>query len=320
MKTSRFLALLCTLFIYIGAAFAQPFTFQNRLYDYMLKYYNYGYCAPGESRVNGVNQPMTIYLSEYGQVTIALPDKVLTSLISDCHSDWGLLGCDIVLTGENFKLTFMTTMLGSLTSFQYQGAYYVGGETDKVLAKQMISILDLANDGKFLKGTGGAPLTPEASEAQARARHEAELREQERKARAEAEAARLKAIEEEMRRRQEEEARFRAQPLSARTDAVRVPEVLASFPYGEAMLDKYLQENLKYPAIAQEEGIQGTVIVQFIVERDGSFSSVEVVKSPDPSFKKEAIRLIKSMPRWYPAFSQGSPVPSVVTHPIRFKL
>lgn len=320
MKTPRLFILLCTLFIYSGVAFAGPFIFQNRLYDYMIKYKSYGYSAPGASRIDSFVQPMEIYLSEYGQVTVTFPDKVLTSLISECQSYSGLLGEELVFTGNQFKLTMAISLFGTTTSFQYQGAYYVGVELDKVLATQLLLIFDRVNNGKFLKGTSGAPLTAEASEAQARARREAELREQERKAREEAEAARLKAIEEEMRRRQEEEARFRAQPLSARTDAVQVPEVLASFPGGEAMLERYLQESMKYPILMKEEGIQGSVIVQFIVEPDGSFSSVEVVKFPDPSFKKEAIRLIKSMPHWYPAFSKGSRVPSVVTHSIRFKL
>ncbi|MBQ0136525.1 MAG: energy transducer TonB, partial [Bacteroidales bacterium] len=68
------------------------------------------------------------------------------------------------------------------------------------------------------------------------------------------------------------------------------------FPGGDAAMMKYLSENIKYPVIAQENGIQGRVICQFVVNKDGSIVDINVVRSVDPSLDKEAIRVIKSMP------------------------
>ena len=100
-----------------------------------------------------------------------------------------------------------------------------------------------------------------------------------------------------------------------------VVESMPEFPGGQQALFKYLSENVKYPVIAQENGIQGRVICQFVVNRDGSIVDVEVVRSGgDPSLDKEAIRVIKSMPKWKAGQQRGKPVRVKYTVPVNFKL
>lgn len=100
-----------------------------------------------------------------------------------------------------------------------------------------------------------------------------------------------------------------------------VVEKMPEFPGGQQALFKYLSENVKYPMIAQENGIQGRVICQFVVNRDGSIVDVEVVRSGgDASLDKEAIRVIKSMPKWKPGQQRGKPVRVKYTVPVNFKL
>jgi protein TonB len=100
-----------------------------------------------------------------------------------------------------------------------------------------------------------------------------------------------------------------------------VVESMPEFPGGQAALFKYLSDNVKYPMIAQENGIQGRVICQFVVNKDGSIVDVEVVRSGgDPSLDKEAIRVIKSMPKWKPGKQRGKAVRVKYTVPVNFKL
>lgn len=100
-----------------------------------------------------------------------------------------------------------------------------------------------------------------------------------------------------------------------------VVESMPEFPGGQQALFKYLNENVKYPVIAQENGIQGRVICQFVVNKDGSIVDVEVVRSGgDASLDKEAIRVIKSMPKWKPGKQRGKPVRVKYTVPVNFKL
>jgi len=101
----------------------------------------------------------------------------------------------------------------------------------------------------------------------------------------------------------------------------KIVEQQAEFPGGMKALMKYLAENIKYPVIAQENGIQGRVICQFTVNKDGTIVDIEVVRSGgDPSLDKEAIRVIKSMPKWAPGKQRGRPVRSRFTLPVTFKL
>jgi protein TonB len=100
-----------------------------------------------------------------------------------------------------------------------------------------------------------------------------------------------------------------------------VVESMPEFPGGQQALFKYLGENVKYPVIAQENGIQGRVICQFVVNKDGSIVDVEVVRSGgDPSLDKEAVRVIKSMPKWKPGKQRGKAVRVKYTVPVNFKL
>ncbi len=109
-------------------------------------------------------------------------------------------------------------------------------------------------------------------------------------------------------------------PLAERTDLVSVADQMPLFPGGEqAMLD-YFAKNMRYPALAREMEIEGTVIVQFAVERDGRVSTPEVVKRVDRSLDREALRLIGQMPAWKPALFNGKPQAVKMTLPIRFKL
>lgn len=80
-----------------------------------------------------------------------------------------------------------------------------------------------------------------------------------------------------------------------------------SFPGGESAMKSYLNSNVKYPVEAQENGIQGRVIVQFIIEKNGSISDVKISRSVNPSFDREALRVVKAMPKWNPGKLKGIP-------------
>lgn len=92
------------------------------------------------------------------------------------------------------------------------------------------------------------------------------------------------------------------------------------FPGGPAALMKYLSDNTKYPVVAQENGVQGRVTVQFVVEKDGSISDVHVLRGVDPSLDKEAVRVVKSMPRWTPGKQNGITVRVNYRVPVLFRL
>lgn len=111
-------------------------------------------------------------------------------------------------------------------------------------------------------------------------------------------------------------------PVEEEEDQVvfQVVESMPTFPGGDAALFKYLSDNVKYPVIAQENGIQGRVICQFVVNKDGSIVDVQVVRSIDPSLDKEAVRVIQSMPKWTPGKQRGKAVRVKYTLPVNFKL
>ena len=97
-------------------------------------------------------------------------------------------------------------------------------------------------------------------------------------------------------------------------------EQMPTFPGGEAELMKFIRDNLKYPVIAQENGIQGRVILRFVVSKTGTIDQVTVLRSLDPTCDKEAIRVVKSMPKWIPGKQNGNNVPVYFTLPVVFKL
>lgn len=99
-----------------------------------------------------------------------------------------------------------------------------------------------------------------------------------------------------------------------------VVEVMPSFPGGQGALLSYLSSHVKYPVVAQENGVQGRVTVSFVVERDGSITDVHVVRSVDPSLDREAARVISSMPNWQPGKQNGSAVRVKFNVPVQFKL
>ncbi len=99
-----------------------------------------------------------------------------------------------------------------------------------------------------------------------------------------------------------------------------VVEQMPSFPGGQGALMKYLSENIKYPVVAQENGVQGRVVVSFVVERDGSITDVNVVRSVDPSLDREATRVVKAMPKWIPGKQNGSAVRVKYNVPVSFRL
>lgn len=92
------------------------------------------------------------------------------------------------------------------------------------------------------------------------------------------------------------------------------------FPGGDSEMYKWLSSQIQYPAAASEEGIQGRVVVQFIVEENGSISHVNVVRGKHPALDAEALRVVKKMPRWNPGRNNGQPVRVVYNLPVTFKL
>lgn len=92
------------------------------------------------------------------------------------------------------------------------------------------------------------------------------------------------------------------------------------FPGGTAALMKWLGNNVRYPQMALENGISGRVIVKFVVEKDGSVSGVTLVRGVDKDLDREAIRVVKSMPKWQPGKNNGQAVRCYFNLPVNFKL
>ena len=99
-----------------------------------------------------------------------------------------------------------------------------------------------------------------------------------------------------------------------------VVEQMPAFPGGDAALMKYLSENIKYPKAAEKAGEQGRVVVNFIVEKDGAISNVNVVRSVTPTLDAEAVRVIKAMPKWVPGKQDGKFVRVKYNVPVSFRL
>lgn len=97
-----------------------------------------------------------------------------------------------------------------------------------------------------------------------------------------------------------------------------IAEHMPVFPHGD--VTKWLAKNTKYPPIAEQNGIQGKVFVKFVVEKDGSVTNVEVVRSVDPSLDKEALRVVSAMPKWTPGRQRDKAVRVSFTVPINFYL
>ena len=99
-----------------------------------------------------------------------------------------------------------------------------------------------------------------------------------------------------------------------------VVEEMPEFPGGQAALMSFIAKSIKYPVVAQENGIQGRVTCSFVVNKDGSIVDAEVIRGIDPSLDKEALRVINTMPKWKPGKQRGKPVRVKFTVPINFRL
>lgn len=102
------------------------------------------------------------------------------------------------------------------------------------------------------------------------------------------------------------------------TSVFIAPEEMPEFPGGEAALMHFLSQNIKYPSIASDNGIKGKVIVNFIVNKDGSISEAKIMRGVDPSLDKEALRVVNSMPKWKPGKQSGKAVRVSYVVPINF--
>ena len=114
-----------------------------------------------------------------------------------------------------------------------------------------------------------------------------------------------------------------AQPEPPKEEENKVFDVVEeqpSFPGGQGALMQWLRDNIKYPVIAAENGIEGRVIVQFVVSKTGSISDVRVARGVDPSLDKEAVRVVSNMPKWTPGKQNGTTVNVRHTLPVTFKL
>ncbi|QJB33799.1 energy transducer TonB [Chitinophaga oryzae] len=106
-----------------------------------------------------------------------------------------------------------------------------------------------------------------------------------------------------------------------REEILSFVEIMPEFPGGEAALFKYLKKNLMYPHMAQENGVGGTVFVQFVVSRDGSISDVKTVgAAKGAGLEEEAMRVVRKMPGWKPGKQNGKPVTVLYNLPIRFQI
>ncbi|MBW6535957.1 MAG: energy transducer TonB [Mariniphaga sp.] len=104
------------------------------------------------------------------------------------------------------------------------------------------------------------------------------------------------------------------------TQVFFIVEDMPEFPGGELALRQYIANAIKYPVIAQENGIQGRVYVTFVVNTDGSIADARIARGVDPSLDKEALRVVTQLPKWKPGKQRGKPVRVSYTVPINFVL
>ncbi|MBO5748317.1 MAG: energy transducer TonB [Muribaculaceae bacterium] len=96
-------------------------------------------------------------------------------------------------------------------------------------------------------------------------------------------------------------------------------DVMPEFPGGSAALMKWLASNVRYPQVAQENGISGRVIVKLVVEKDGSVSDVTVIRGVDKDLDREAMRVVRAMPKWQPGKNNGQAVRCYYNLPVTFR-
>ncbi len=101
---------------------------------------------------------------------------------------------------------------------------------------------------------------------------------------------------------------------------IAMVEQKPEFPGGEAAMYKWLGDHINYPAAASEEGVSGRVVVEFVVSKTGAIENVRVLRGRHPALDKEALRVVKSMPKWQPGRNNGQPVKVTYTLPVTFRL
>ena len=104
------------------------------------------------------------------------------------------------------------------------------------------------------------------------------------------------------------------------TKIFTVVEQMPMYPGGDGALMGYLRDNIHYPTVAAENGVQGRVVVGFVIERDGSITDVKILRGVDPSLDREAMRVVKNMPKWTPGKQNGSAVRVKYQVPVSFRL
>lgn len=129
----------------------------------------------------------------------------------------------------------------------------------------------------------------------------------------------------------EQSALYSAKPLNMQSEYqlvtqddkeknTNIDDELPSFPGGDAKLREWIKKNMKYPSYAKNNGIEGQVLVVFIVEKDGSISNAEVIWGVDPSLDQEALRIVNKMPKWKPGTQNGVAMRVKYRLPITFTL
>lgn len=99
-----------------------------------------------------------------------------------------------------------------------------------------------------------------------------------------------------------------------------IVEEMPEFPGGTEALQKYLAQSVRYPVIAQENGIQGRVYIQFVINQNGEVTNADILRGVDPSLDREALRVVEAMPKWKPGKQRNRPVRVSYTVPINFVL
>ena len=103
-------------------------------------------------------------------------------------------------------------------------------------------------------------------------------------------------------------------------DPFKVVEDMPAFPGGMEAMIQFISSNIKYPADVKKQKVDGRVLVNFVVEKDGSITEVKVIKPAFPSLDAEAVRVVKAMPKWKPGYQNGKAVRVQFTMPINFSL
>ncbi len=119
---------------------------------------------------------------------------------------------------------------------------------------------------------------------------------------------------------QQKASESKTQPTRSKADSILWIEQVPRFPGGDAALKLFLTNNLKYPADAINRKVQGTVVLNFIVEKDGSIRRIIITKAVDPVLDFEAVRIISGMPHWQAASMYGKPIAAMIVIPINFSL